>query len=116
MGKMSSHSSLVSDNYMSAAQMEYYLAYPDNQIVKTIGSPSDIKRYILTTLGMDEFKIGESAYYIESSRGSRSGMELGMTYYKTVEIAGRIYIHRMGKPVIRYTIYRFKELQVIPSI
>jgi len=115
MNKISSHACIVSDNYLAAAQAEYYLAYPDNMQVKAIGNPSEIRRYALK-MSSGKFLLGESAYYIESSRSGQSGMELGRDYYKDVEEAKTIYIHRSGKPVVRYTIYRFKELMVIPSI
>ncbi|MPM59646.1 hypothetical protein SDC9_106492 [bioreactor metagenome] len=114
MGKMPAHSYIISDNFLFAAQAEYYLAYPENIPVKTIGSPSDVRKYLLTTMNLGGFKIGESAYYLEQSGKSRSNIDIGGTYFKSKEIAGKIYIHRLGKPVLKYTVYRFKDLQVIP--
>ncbi len=115
-GKMPLHAYIVSDNYLFAAQAEYYIAYPEKIPVKAIGSSSDIRKYILTTMNNGGFKIGESAYYLEHSGRSRSGTEIGNQYFKSVEVAGHIYIHRLGKPVQKYTVYRFKDLQVIPYI
>lgn len=114
MGKMPGHSYIVSDNYLFAAQAEYYIAYPEKIPVKAIGSHSEIRKYLLTTMNLGGFKIGESAYYLEPSGKSRSGIEIGNQYFKSVEIAGNIYIHRLKKPVQKYTVYRFKDLQVIP--
>lgn len=116
MGNMPVHSYIVSDNYLFAAQAEYYVAYPEKIPVKAIGSPSGIRKYLLTTMNLGGFKIGESAYYLEPSGQSRSGLNIGNQYFKSVEIAGNIYVHRLGKPVRKYTVYRFKDLQVIPYI
>ena len=116
MGKMPVHSYIVSDNYLFAAQAEYYIAYPEKIPVKAIGSPAEIRKYLLTTMNLGGFKSGESAYYLEPSGKSRSGIDIGNQYFKSVEIAGNIYVHRLGKPVMKYTVYRFKDLQVIPFI
>jgi hypothetical protein len=74
------------------------------------------RKYTFTTQEQGGFKIGESAYYIESSRDHISGTLLGNKYFKRMEVAKVIYIRRMSKPVVRYTIYRFKELRLVPDV
>ena len=115
LGNISEHAYIISNNYSSAAHYDYYLANPCNISVKTIGKIDQTRKYAFTTQELGGLKIGESAYYIESSRDSISGLTIGLSYYKRVETAKIIYIYRLRKPVVRYTIYRFKELNTIPK-
>ena len=114
LGNISEHAYIISNNYLSAAHYDYYLANPNKIFVKTIGKIIETRKYAFTTQESGGFKIGENAYYIESSRDSISGIIIGHSYFDRVEIAETIYIHRLKKPVVRYTIYRFKELNAIP--
>lgn len=112
-GKMSTHSSIIADNVYDAARINYYIAYPEKMTVNVIGSPSNINKYIWITDSADRLEIGESAYFIENSEEKNNAQKIGSNF-KKMEIAGNIYIHRFGKPIGRYTLYRFKELEVIP--
>ena len=112
-GKMSTHSSIIADNVYDAARINYYIAYPERMTVNVIGSPSNINKYIWITDSADRLEIGESAYFIENSEEKNNAQKIGNNF-KKMEIAGNIYIHRFGKPIGRYTLYRFKELEVIP--
>jgi hypothetical protein len=112
-GKMSTHSSIIADNVYDAARINYYIAYPEKMTVNVIGSPSNINKYIWITDSADRLEIGESAYFIENSEEKNNAQKIGNNF-KKMEIAGNIYIHRFGKPIGRYTLYRFKELEVIP--
>ncbi len=114
LGNISGHAYIISNNYLSAAHYDYYLARPNKIVVKTIGNINDTRKYAFTTMEQGGFKIGESAYYIESSRDQIPGILLGNRYFKSVEVAKVIYIRRMNNPVVRYTIYRFKELKIVP--
>lgn len=114
LGDISGHAYIVSGDYLSAAHYDYYLARPNGIIVRTIGNIKNTRKYAFTTQDLGGFKIGESAYYIESSRDSTSLLDIGRNYYGSVEKAKIIYIYRFKEPVVRYTIYRFKEMKVIP--
>ncbi|MEN6619301.1 MAG: glycosyltransferase family 39 protein [Rikenellaceae bacterium] len=114
LGNISEHAYIISNNYLSASHYDYYLARPNKISVKTIGKLEDTRKYAFTTQQMDGFKIGESAYYIESSQDKISGTTLGDSYFNRIEIAKVIYIKRLNRLVVRYTIYRFKELNTIP--
>jgi hypothetical protein len=114
LGNISQHAYIIAENYSSASHYEYYLANPNNIFVKTIGIVNDARKYSFITQELGGFKIGESAYYIESSRDKTSGNILGHKYFNKVEIAKTIYIRRLNKPVVRYIIYRLKDLNTIP--
>lgn len=116
LGNISDHAYIISNNYLSAAHYDYYLARPNKMLVKTIGNLEETRKYSFTTQEQGGFKIGESAYYIESSRDRASGTLLGNKYFKSMEVAKVIYIRRMNKPVVRYTIYRFKEMRMVPDV
>ncbi|MFA5850072.1 MAG: glycosyltransferase family 39 protein [Bacteroidales bacterium] len=115
LGNISNHAYIISNNYLAAAHYDYYLARPNKIAVKTIGNLNETRKYAFTTIEQGGFKIGESAYYIESSRDSIPGTLLGNRYFKSVQVAKIIYIRRMNNPVVRYTIYRFKELRMVPA-
>ncbi|HBG23852.1 MAG TPA: hypothetical protein DDX10_02040 [Rikenellaceae bacterium] len=114
MGKISERSYILEFDHKAAAQSDYYLARPNKTIVKGIGSVEQIRKYAWITKKLGGIKIGESAYYIESSRGNNSAVEFGKKHFERVEKASVIYIKRMNKPVVRYNIYRFINLKELP--
>ena len=114
MGKISERSYILEFDHKAAAQSDYYLARPNKTIVKGSGSVEQIRKYAWITKKLGGIKIGESAYYIESSRGNNSAVEFGEKHFERVEKASVIYIKRMNKPVVRYSIYRFINLKELP--
>jgi len=112
-GKMSTHSSIIADNFYDAAKINYYIAYPEKMTVNVTGSPSNINKYLWVTDSINMLKIGDSAYFIENSEEANNAQKIG-SYFKKMEVARNIYIHRFDKPIGKYTVYRFKELKVIP--
>jgi len=114
LGNMSEHAYIISNNYSSAAHYEYYLAKPDNIFVMTIGELNDTRKFAFITQELGGFKIGDSAYYIESSRDLKSGISIGKSYFDNLEVAQTFYINRNNNPVLRYIIYRFKNLKTLP--
>jgi len=115
LGNISEHAYIISNNYSSAAHYEYYLAKPEKIFVKTIGELKETRKFAFTTQEQGGFKIGDNAYYIESSRDLKSGISIGKSYFNTIEVAKTLYIKRNNKPVLRYTIYRFKKLKTVPE-
>ena len=113
--KMDAKTFILSPLWSDAALCDYYLASPNNTTVKTIGLLNETRKYAWITDELGSFKMGENAYYIESSRDKKSMLELGNRYFKHVELAKTIYIKRLHQPVLRFTIYRFRELSVIPE-
>ncbi len=114
MGKISERSYILEFDHKEAAHSDYYLARPNNTIVKTIGAIDQTRKYAWITKKLGGIKKGESAYYIESSRDKFSGMDFGLKHFDRVERASVIYIKRMNKPVVRYNIYRFINLKELP--
>ena len=88
-------------------------AYPEKMTVNVTGSPSNINKYLWVTDSINMLKIGDSAYFIENSEEANNAQKIG-SYFKKMEVARNIYIHRFDKPIGKYTVYRFKELKVIP--
>ena len=114
-GKMAAHTFILSSLWSDASHYDYYIASPNKMVVKTIGPLNETRKYAWITDKRGSFKIGESAYYIESSRDKKSMTEVGNHYFKHVELAKTIYIKRLNQPVLRFKIYRFKELSMIPE-
>ena len=114
-GRISAHSYIIEFDYKKAALKDYYLARPNNTFVKTWGPLSKVRKYKWITSKQGGIKLGESVYYVHSSRDGKDGIEFGHSNFKKVEVAKVIYLKKLGKPVIRYTIYRFKNLVNDPS-
>ena len=114
-GKMTANTFILSSLWSDASHYDYYIASPNNMIVKTIGPLNETRKYAWITDKLGSFKIGESAYYIESSRDKQSMTEVGKRYFKHVELAKIIYIKRLNQPVLRFKIFRFKQLSMIPE-
>lgn len=114
-GKMTANTFILSSLWSDASHYDYYIASPNNMVVKTIGPLNETRKYAWITDKLGSFKIGESAYYIESSRDKKSMAEVGSHYFKHVELAKTIYIKRLNQPVLRFKIFRFKQLSMIPE-
>ncbi len=114
-GKMATNTFILSSLWSDASMCDYYLASPNNMVVKTIGLLNETRKYAWITDELGSLKMGENAYYIESSRDSKSLIDLGNHYFKHTELAKTLYIKRLNQPVLRFKIYRFKELSVIPE-
>lgn len=114
-GSMTSKTFILSSSWSDASHYDFYIASPGNMIVKTIGPLNETRKYAWITDKLGSFRFGESAYCIESSRDEKSVTEIGETYFKKVELAKTVYIKRLNKPVLRFKIYRFKELIRIPE-
>lgn len=115
LGNLKSTFYIVENNYKKASIIDYYVASPNNLTVKAIGSLSQIRKYACITEKFNSFKKGENAYYIDDSDSPKKVFEFGETYYNKVEKASDIYIMKLGRPVKRYTIYRFLNLKTLPS-
>lgn len=113
-GKLDTYYYIVDNNYKKAAIVDYYIAAPNNMVVKTIGALPQIRKYAWITQKLGFFKIGESAYYIDDSSSPAAAYEFGSSYFQRVEKASDIYITRLNKPVKRYTIYRFINMTKTP--
>ena len=109
-GRISAHSYIIEFDYKKAALKDYYLARPNNTFVKTWGPLNKVRKYKWVTSKQGGLKKGESVYYIHSSKDGYDGIEFGHSNFEKVEIAKVVYLKKLGKPVIRYTVYRFKNL------
>lgn len=114
-GKMPETAYIVADKWYEAAHQDYYVAWPNKMDLKTIGPIGQTHKYAWITEDRGGIKPGDNAYFIESSRYSTKGFKFGLKYFETVEQAGRIDITRNGKPVMYYTVYRFKNLVTMPE-
>ncbi len=114
-GRISPHAYIIEFDYKRAALKDYYLARPVNTVVKTAGKPGNVRKYRWITAKRGGLKIGESVYYIKSSRDDEQGLDFGKEHFERVEIARTIYLKKFKKPVIRYTVYRFKNMVSLPD-
>jgi len=112
---MSENSFILSSDWANAAHSDFYLASPNKMIVKTIGEIEDTRKYAWITGEHGTFKYGESAYYIESSRDFPNAENLAGQYFSEYQKIKSIYIKKLGKPVLRFNIYRLKNLNRIPD-
>ncbi len=109
-GRISGHSYIIAFDYKTASRLDYYIARPNNTVVKTWGPAIKTRKYNYITKKLGGLKRGESVYYIASSLNDDSGLEFGKANFMTVELADTIDITRMGKTVVTFKVYRFKNM------
>ena len=114
-GKMPEKSFILSSNWAQASHMNFYIAEPADVTVKTIGRLEDTRKFAWITSELGTFRYGESAYFIESSRDIPKAVEYGKKYFTQYEKVRSIYIKKFGKPVLRFDVYRLKNLKNIPE-
>lgn len=112
---MPEKSFILSSDWANAAHSDFYLASPNKIVVKTIGKIEDTRKYAWITGDRGTFRYGESAYYIESSREIPKAEKLGEKYFTDYKKLRSVYIKKFGKPVLRFDIYRFRNLKTIPD-
>ena len=114
LGKISEKSYILEFGFKEAAHAHYYLARPNNTVVKTTGDVGITRKYAWITRKLGGVKLGESVYCIESSANERGIEEFGKKYFEKTELASTLYIFRMNQPVVRYKIFRLINLKEIP--
>ena len=114
-GEMPEKCFILSSDWAQASHMNFYIAEPLNMVVKTIGELKDTRKFAWITGEFGTFRYGESAYFIESSRDTPKAEEIGGRYFSDYKKVRSIYIKKLGNPVIRFDIYRLKNLINIPE-
>lgn len=113
-GVMSPNSALVSDRWYNAAHQDYYIASKIGIDVKTIGLIKKVGKYSWITEQTGGFKLGESNYFIHSSREKFDPQKFALPYYSKIDTAAIIYVTRLNKPIIKYSVYRLINLTNLP--
>ncbi len=114
-GEMPEKSFILSSNWAQASHMNFYIAEPAEVAVKTIGKLEDTRKFAWITSELGTFRYGESAYFIESSRDIPKAEYYGKKYFTHHEKVRSVYIKKFGKPVLRFDVYRLKNLKNIPE-
>ncbi|MFA5444144.1 MAG: glycosyltransferase family 39 protein [Bacteroidales bacterium] len=94
-------SAILAHRWFPAAHLDYYVARPAGTVVKTKGPVERTHKYHQITRLRGGIATGEKLYYIESSRFPEQ-------ISNTVPL-DTFFVHRCGKPVIRYVIHRYTE-------
>jgi len=91
-------SAVLATRWFPGAHLDYYVARPAGTVVKTTGPLHKTHKYEQITRKRGGITPGEQMYYIESSRfpENLSG---------TVPL-DTFFVHRSGRPVIRYVVHR----------
>ena len=98
---MPQESAILAHRWFPAAHLDYYVARPAGTVVKTKGPVDRTHKYHQITAIRGGIASGEKLYYIESSRFPEQ-------LSKTVPL-DTFFVHRCGKPVIRYVIHSLTE-------
>lgn len=95
-------SSILATRWFPGAHLDYYVARPAGTVVKTTGPLNKTHKYEQITRKRGGIAPGEQLYYVESSRfpENLSG---------TVPL-DTFFVHRSGKPVIRYVVHRITDM------
>lgn len=114
-GKMPESAYILAGNWFPAAHLDYYVASPNKMVVKTIGKLENTHKYAWITVKRGGINLGDNAYLILSSRYHYDSLDFFSQFFETTEFVKTINITRNGKDVVRFKVYRCKNLDNLPE-
>ena len=114
LGNIEPLSPVISHRWFPAANIDYYLACPNNIDVLGLGSLDGLHKYAWITQYRGGFELGMDAWFITVSRDFRDPVPMYGPFFEDVELAYTIPIHRNGKHVMNAFVYYLKDMKEMP--
>ena len=114
-GKINDDVVIISYRWFPLANIDYYVARPNNIKVLGIGSLYSIHKYATINKKRGGFHIGMDAYYITTSHDFIQADTVYHDYFKRIEPADTIPIYRGSKLVMNAFIFRMLGLKKLPD-
>ncbi len=108
---MNSDATIVSYRWFPAANFDYYVARPLEMKLFAFNKLERIHKYAWINKYRGGLQKGMDAYFISSSRDYLSPFDLYGKYFSSIEISDTIQINRGGKNVMKYFVFRMKDLK-----
>ncbi len=117
-GLMDSNAVMISNKWFPAAHLDYYVANPMGMKLLCIGSLIDIHKYHWINNERGGFELGQDAYHLTTSTQyfEPNSKHHYKKYFRSIEAADTIKIHRKGKHVKNVFVFRMIDLKKIPTI
>ncbi len=113
-GQMQANDGLLGENWFPLANLDYYVGRPLGLKTFGMGKPERLHKYLWINNIRGGFHLGDSFWYLTSSRDYKDPCELYSDYFEQIAAADTIEIKRGGKPAKRYFVYLLKELKQLP--
>lgn len=114
-GNIDPHSAIISHRWFPAANIDYYIAAPQNLRVLGLGNLESLHKYAWITRDRGGLSLGMNAWFITVSRDFRDPEPMYKSYFNEIELAYTIPISRNGKHVMNAFVYYLKDLKQIPQ-
>ncbi|OQX79690.1 MAG: hypothetical protein B6D61_03090 [Bacteroidetes bacterium 4484_249] len=106
---------MITYRWFPAANLDYYVASPNNIDVLAAGPIGDIHKYYWINKKRAGFYLGMDAYYITTSRDYVNPKQVFTRYFNKTEPADTIRIVRGGKHVMNAFVYRLTDMKRLPK-
>ncbi len=106
---------IISHRWFPAANLDYYVARPNELDVLAIGKLSGIHKYAWINKERGGFQLGMDAIFITLSRDYKDPFELYQSYFHEIIPLDTIQIYRRDKHVQNVFVYQLNDLLRIPE-
>lgn len=100
---------LVSNKWASAAQLEYYVAYPFRMELSGVGRVRDLQHFVWLNRYRPDLKKGVNALTIVPSDYTKAFMSGYEGYFKNVRLLNTFSVERNGEPARYFCLYLLEE-------
>lgn len=114
-GNIDPESPFISSRWFPAANIDYYLAYPNGINVLGLGSLDALHKYVSITEKRGGFTEGMDAWFLTVSRDFRDPVKMYGRYFEEIELAYTVPVHRNGKHVMNAFFYYLKDMKILPE-
>ncbi|MEA3479698.1 MAG: glycosyltransferase family 39 protein [Bacteroidota bacterium] len=106
---------IIAHRWFPAANLDYYVAYPNDTYVLAIGELSSIHKYAWINQARGGFYLGMDAIYISLSRDYKDPEELYSAYFREITPLDTLAIMRGKRKVQNVFVYHLQDLQLLPD-
>lgn len=109
------HMPIVSHRWFPAANLDYYVARPNNTYVLGLGSLEKIHKYAWINNMRGGFEKGMDAWYITTSRDFHNPEILYSQYFRRIMPVDTINIERGNKTVMQAYVFLLRDMVNVPE-
>ena len=112
--KIDRNAPIISYRWFPAANLHYYLAFPENLKMLAIGNLDQIHHYAWINEKEGGFKLNTDAWFITSSREYRRPNSFSNAYFRHISEPDTVMITRNEIPAYYFLVYKMRDMQVKP--
>jgi hypothetical protein len=114
-GNIGSHNPFISSRWFPAANIDYYLAKPNEMEVLGMGNLDALHNYAWITEKRGGFTTGMDAWFLTVSRDFRDPFRLYGDHFNEIVAVDTVPVYRNNKHVMNAFFYYLKDLKKLPA-